>query len=228
MIRGLIFDFDGLIIDSETTDYRSWQELFQSYGCELPLATWQATVGTAGALDVYGALEGQLGRSVDRASIRAQHRQRNLEMLAGQPPLPGVAECISDARRLGLKLAVASSSSHEWVTGHLSRLGYLDAFQAIRCRDDVAAAKPAPDLYLAALASLELRAEEAIAFEDSLNGSLAARRAGVFCIAVPNPLLREHQFDHADLRLERLSELPLESMLTLVQQRLALRVAIYS
>jgi HAD superfamily hydrolase (TIGR01509 family) len=220
MIRGLIFDFDGLIIDSETTDFQSWQEIFEAHGCSLPLDGWMANVGRASnTFDVYGALEAQAGRNLDRAAIRAQHRQRNLNMLAAMPTLPGVEATIADARRAGLKLAVASSSSREWVTGHLARLGYLELFDVVKCREDVANAKPAPDLFLAALAALGLKADEAIVFEDSLNGSLAAHRAAIFCVAVPNPLMREQEYQHADLRLAQLSDMPLSALLEHVNQR---------
>jgi HAD superfamily hydrolase (TIGR01509 family) len=214
MIRGLIFDFDGLIIDSETTDYQAWMELFASHHCALPIDTWKACIGMgAGEFDVYGLLESQAGRPLDRTALRAWHRRRNVELLATRPTLPGVGAYIAEARRLGMKLAVASSSSHAWVDSHLDRLGHLCDFDAIRCRDDVLRAKPAPGLYLAALAALGLDAAEVIAFEDSINGSLAAKRADLCCVAVPNTFMRTDDFSHVDLRLDSLADVPLAQLL---------------
>ena len=90
MIRGLIFDCDGLLIDSEATDYQAWQELFASHKCDLPLDTWKHNIGRgAGDFDVYALLENQFGRPIDRAALRARHRQRNVELLGARPTVAG-------------------------------------------------------------------------------------------------------------------------------------------
>jgi len=214
MIQALIFDFDGLILDTETTDLQSWQEIYLEYGCTLPISAW--AVGLGGSPDLFDPcehLESQLGQSVDREAIRAEKRRRETELIEAQPILPGVREYITDARRLGLKLAVASSSSRSWVMGHLSRLGLLSHFHCIKCADDVKRTKPDPDLYISAIDALGLQANQAIAFEDSPNGILAAKRAGLFCVAVPNPVTRQLALQQADLQLTSLAELPLEKLL---------------
>jgi HAD superfamily hydrolase (TIGR01509 family) len=226
MIRGLIFDCDGLLIDSEATDYQAWQELFASHNCALSLYTWKQYIGMGpGDFDVYALLENQFGRPIDRAALRARHRQRNVELLGTRPPLPGVSAYIAEAKRRGLKLAVASSSSHAWVESHLDRIGHLEDFEVVKCRDDVLHAKPAPDLYLAALTELGLDASEVVAFEDSINGSLAAKRAGIFCVAVPNAFMRADNFEHVDLRLDSLADVPLAQLLDRVsaQQEIAIQ-----
>lgn len=214
MIRALIFDFDGLILDTETTDLQAWREIYLEYGCTLPLSAWATGVG--GSPDLFDPcqyLESQLGRPVDREAIRAKKRRREAELVETQPVLPGVREYITDAERLGLKLGVASSSSRSWVMGHLSRLGLLTYFHCIQCADDVKRAKPDPDLYLSVLDRLGFQANQAIAFEDSPNGILAAKRAGLFCVAVPNPVTRQLSLQQADLQLTSLAELPLEKLL---------------
>ena len=214
MIRGLIFDCDGLLIDSEATDLQAWQELFSRHSCTLPVDTWKQNVGLgAGEFDIYALLESQLGAPVDRAALHAWHRQRNVELLAARPTLPGVRDYIADAKRRGLKLAVASSSSHAWVDSHLERLGHKQDFDVVKCRDDVRYAKPAPDLYLAALEDLALGASEVIAFEDSINGSQAAKRAGILTVAIPNMLMRADDFSHVDMRLDSLADVPLGQLL---------------
>ena len=109
------------------------------------------------------------------------------------------------ARAAGLKVGVASSSSRDWVTGHLERLAILHQFDCVRCRDDVPAVKPAPDLYLSVLACLVVPADQAIAIEDSSNGVSAAKAAGMRCVAVPNPITSGLDLSHADLVLPSLT-----------------------
>jgi HAD superfamily hydrolase (TIGR01509 family) len=218
--RGLVFDFDGLILDTEGPEYQSWLEIYGDHACELPLSVWSACIGTA--MDVfnpYDYLESQYGKAVDREAVRAKHKARCAELLEGQLVLPGVREYVLDAKRLGIKLGVASSSSRWWVAGHLERLGLMEYFDCVRTRDDVTHSKPEPDLFLSAAECLGLRPEEAIAIEDSPNGVTAAKRAGLFCVAVPNLVTRELPLEHADLVLTSLAELPLEQLLLLVEER---------
>ncbi|TAK29737.1 MAG: HAD family hydrolase [Chloroflexota bacterium] len=216
MPQGIIFDFDGLIVDTELPEYQSWQEIYQSYGCSLPISEWVALIGAgyvSGQFDPYAFLEKQLGQPVDREAIREKRRQRSAELQSSQPILPGVEACISDAKRLGVRLGIASSSPHHWVDGHLARLRLGHHFECIKCADDVAKTKPDPELYLSALDALQLAPAQAIALEDSPNGILAAKRAGIFCVAVPNPMTSQLSFDQADLVLSSLAELSVEELL---------------
>jgi HAD superfamily hydrolase (TIGR01509 family) len=217
VIRGLVFDFDGLIVDTEGAEYQSWQELFRQYGRRLPLSVWSQAIGAAvDHFDAFGYLESLLGHPIaDRERVKARRRQRYLDLAAAQPVLPGVREAIAEARRQGLKLAMASSSSREWVVGHMTRLGLIDGFECVRTSDDVAEVKPNPALYLSALAGLGLAAHEAIAFEDSPNGIAAAKAAGLFCVAIPNPLTSQLPIDQADLHLSSLAETTLDQIISL-------------
>ncbi len=214
MIRALIFDFDGLVLDTETAIFQSYQEIYRSLGVELSFERWAQGVGTTDAsYDPLDDLEVLLGGEVDRADLLARQRQREAELIAAQPVRPGVVDYLQDARRLGLKIGMASSSSCAWITGHLSRLGLLEYFDCVQGRDDVRQSKPDPELYLNALEKLGVSNTQAIVFEDSPNGILAAHRAGLFCVAVPNPVTRRLLLDGADLRLESLADLPLEQLL---------------
>ena len=222
MIRGIIFDFDGLLVDTEIPAFESWREIYADYGCELPLAVWATCVGGSGAeFDACDYLAAQTGRTLDRAALHQRRAQRKGELVAGLPLLPGAHEVIHAARRLGLRLGLASSSSHPWVEGHLERLGVRGHFDQIACREDVARVKPDPELYRTVLARLGLQPDEAFVLEDSPNGIIAAQRAGLFSIAVPNPLTGQLPLDHADLRLTSLADLPLEQLIALVQVRQA-------
>ena len=218
-VRGVIFDFDGLILDTESPEFTSWRDIFSEHGCVLSLEDWAVCIGTADVFDPCAHLEAQLGRVVDRDALRTERRRRSDALIAAQMPMPGVVERIAEAGAIGLKLAVASSSSRSWVEGHLTRLDLARHFHCIRCSDHVEQVKPDPALYRLALEGLGLGPENAIAFEDSPNGILAAKRAGLFCVAVPNDATRELALDAADLRLESLREISLEALVAEVERR---------
>jgi len=218
-IKGLIFDFDGLILETEKPIFQSWQETYQAYGCRLSYEDWAGIIGTAeSAFDPATALESQLGRRLNWEMVSPQRLQRERELISRQPLLPGVLEALHDARRLGLKVGMASSSDCEWITGHLHRLELIDYFDCIMGSDDVRMTKPDPELYTRALAGLDLQPEQVIAFEDSPNGVWAAKHAGLFCVAVPTEMTRRLPLEHADLRLNSLADLPLEELIKQVEK----------
>jgi len=221
MIRALIFDFDGLILETETPVYQSWRELYTSLGCQLSFDKWADTIGKAeGLFDPFDDIEEQMGRTVNRETLGASRRQRELELIARQPALPGVQVILDAAIRMSLMIGLASSSSCDWVSQHLTRLSLFDYFDTIKASDDVVHTKPDPDLYYAVLAALDLKPDQAIVFEDSPNGILAAKRAGLFCVAVPNQMTARLNFSHADMRLNSLADLPLEELIRKVEKRL--------
>jgi len=211
-IAALIFDFDGLIVDSETPGFQAWSEVYATHGCSLPFDKYSACIGTIGGFDLHAYLEEQSGRALDRAELERACNTRWLELMDVQPLLPGIASCISSAKRRGLKLAIASSSTRKWVTRNLRKFGLVDEFDAVCTSDDVGAVKPEPALYLLALERLGVRFDEAIAFEDSPNGILAAKRAGIFCVAIPNPLTKDLPLQLADRRLRSLEEFDLDDI----------------
>jgi len=215
MIRGIIFDFDGLIIDTEWSVYQSWLEIFESFKAELPLDQWTSIIGTSEHehFDPFDILEHQVGHPLDRQNLRQKRRSREMELVFVQPILPGVEETLRDAKQYNLKLGIASSSDRNWVTGHLARLGLSEYFDAIHTSDDVERTKPEPALYLLALQSLGLSPMEAIVLEDSPNGVSAAKDAGIFTVAVPNPLTARLNLDRADLVLGSLAECSLVDLI---------------
>ncbi|WP_426454963.1 HAD family hydrolase [Paenibacillus sp. S-38] len=210
MIQGIIFDFDGLILDTETPEFESFQALFRRYACELTLDVWGACIGTGpGAFDPYMHLEELYGSPYDKEEARSWRRRLYEERLASAVLRPGVLEYLQSAHELGLRVGLASSSHRPWVTGHLAAHGILDAFEVIRTAEDVAKVKPDPALYLLALEGLGVPAGAAVAFEDSPNGALAAKRAGLFCVTVPNETTRALPFGAHDLRLTSMADMSL-------------------
>ena len=214
MIRALVFDFDGLILETEGPIFQSWQELYTSYGFPLPFEVWATTIGSAEAeFDPARELERLVGQSLDWTAIEPARQRRELALISEQPLLPGVEQTLQEARRMGLKLGLASSSTCKWVNGHLRERGLRPYFEVVRAADDVRLTKPDPELYLAVLSALGVCGAEAVALEDSPNGIRAAKAAGMTCVAVPNHLTRQLALDEADLRLESLAEMSLESLL---------------
>ncbi len=218
MIRALVFDFDGLILETEGPIFQSWQELYISYGFPLPFEVWATTIGSAEAeFNPARELERLVGQPMDWAAIEPMRQQRELTLISRQPLLPGVEQTLQAARSLGLKLGLASSSSCKWVEGHLRERGLRSYFEVVRAADDVRLTKPDPELYMAVLAALGVSGAEAVALEDSPNGIRAAKAAGMICVAVPNHLTRQLVLDEADLRLDSLAEMPLERLLEKVE-----------
>lgn len=221
MIRAVIFDFDGLVIDTESPILQAWQELFQEHGQELGLEEWAVNVGRENVFDPLPHLETLIGRSLDRDAVTARRRARQTELVESQPILPGVEARIAEAQALGLKLGVASSSSRAWVEGHLTRLGLIERFHAVRSWDhpEVRARKPDPAVYLAALRALGVDGGEAIAIEDSFNGVLSAARAGIFTVAIPNDVTRAMGETGADITLESLEATTIEQLVSAASER---------
>jgi len=214
VIKALVFDFDGLIVDTEVPIFRAWQRIYREHGQELPLARWLTIIGTAsGPFDPVIDLAKKTGAKLDGPELKALEVLYYQEATALQQLLPGVVDYLVTARQLGLKTAVASSSTRTWVMDHLNRFGIGGHFDAIVCREDVKRTKPDPDLYLTALQRLGARPDEAIAFEDSSNGIHAAKAAGLFCVVVPNLLTVDLDLTEADLRLLTLEALPLREVI---------------
>jgi HAD superfamily hydrolase (TIGR01509 family) len=220
LICALIFDFDGLILETEGPSYQSWKQVYRSFGLSLPFSTWSAIIGTTqGIFDPQQELQRQVPGVVDWEAVEAKRQAAENAILEAQSILPGVEQYILDAKRLGMRLGIASSSSWRWVTGHLTRLGLLDYFESICTADDVKRVKPYPELYQTVLQRMGIRADEAIALEDSPLGIQSAKSAGLICVAVPNQLTRKLSLDRADYQVASLSELPLEQLLALVKAR---------
>ena len=216
MIQALIFDFDGVILDTETPCFRSWQEVFREHGKDLSVKNWAFLIHrSVEPADPVERLEQCLGYPVDRQVIGKRRMERELELLAAEQLLPGVEDILAEAEKLRLKLAVASNSSRDWVAGHLARLGLRARFDSILCADDVGPIKPNPAVYRATLDALHLQAYQALAFEDSPRGILAAKRAQIYCVAVPNPVTRGMDMPQADLSLASLADVPLQRLLAL-------------
>ena len=217
MIEALVLDFDGTILETETPDYRSWQETFELFGVSLDRSVWASYVGGAsGGFDVLGHLAKLSGRAFDHDAVRLRRRRRYLALVEAEPLRPGVLDFIASAERLGLKLGVASSATRNWVVGHLERRGLMGRFGAVWCGDDVSVVKPDPEVYLAVTDELGVAPDRALAIEDSARGVASAKSAGLFCVAVPNPITEGMDFGAADAVYSTLEDVTLEAIIGLL------------
>lgn len=215
MLKALIFDFDGLILDTETPEVLVWQSIYREHGFELPVHEWEKTIGGYGisTFDAADHLSLLSQGRLDTVSMRTRHRREIDLLIHASPILPGVVNLIEHAREQGVAVAIGSSSPHSWVDAHAKRLGIYHYFKHIICQDDVAPGrtKPNPDIYLKALEVLKVQNTEAVVFEDSLNGVEAARRAKIFVVAVPNPLTSKMGVT-GDLTVSSLADLSLQDL----------------
>jgi HAD superfamily hydrolase (TIGR01509 family) len=214
MIRAVVFDFDGTIMDTESLEFQCWQEIYKSHSCELDMEAWSQCVGTVSEVfHPVTYLEKLSGKKLDRDELMRRHHNRFTSLAQELPLLQGVHEWVQQAKELGLKLGVASSSRTEWVRAHLSRHNLLASFDAIRCAEDVARVKPDPELYLSATKELGVQPSEAVAIEDSPNGLRAAKAAGLRTVSVPNSITYRLPEEKADLRLTSLAGFNLQTAL---------------
>jgi len=215
MLRAVIFDFDGTMIDTEMPWYQAWQEIYQLYQMELPLSLWGQAIGTHGGFDPISHLESLTNIKLHQETMTALHRRRALELIALQPLRPGIWALIRQARQAGLKLGIASSSPFDWVMPYLERFSLSGYFDAVCTADDVERVKPDPALYMLALERVGVASQEAVAIEDSLNGALAARRAGLPCLVVPNAATSHFIFPADAMQLASLEEVDVPYLATL-------------
>lgn len=212
--KAIIFDFDGLIVDTEVPEYEAWLGIFRSYGVDLPLSVWTPHIGGGNEnFNIFDHLEELIGKPIDREEMRIRRRAEFAELFKDAVPLPGVQDYIASARERGMRLGIASSSPRRWVEPKLKQIGLADTFDTVVCSDDVGSAKPNPASYLKAIDDLGVTSDEAFALEDSPTGVQGAKSAGLLCVAVPGAMTRDRSYDHADMRLESLADMPLDELM---------------
>jgi putative hydrolase of the HAD superfamily len=213
-IKGLIFDFDGLILDTESPRYHAWCEIYQHYGLEFDLANYAKTLGSSNeTFNPIVDLKTKVGSEFDPNYWVKYQSKREMELLINEPLMPGVADYFDQAKSLQLNMAIASSSDRPWVISHLTRFKLLHYFLAVETMEDVVRVKPEPDLYQKALCDLQLEPNEAIVFEDAPHGIASAKKAGLICVAVPNPLSAQLNLSEADFVMSSFQEFSLPVLL---------------
>jgi HAD superfamily hydrolase (TIGR01509 family) len=215
----VIFDFDGVILDSETAEFESYRSTFAAYGADLAADEWTASVGIwRPGIDWYGVLCERAASVPDRGTFDARRRQHFLDHVRMEP-LPGIVPLIDELRARRHPTAIASSASSRWVRRAVEAIGLADRFDAIVTGDEVAHLKPAPDVYLEAARRLDVDPASAVAIEDSATGVAAARAAGLSVVVIPHWLTACHDLSAADLHAVHAGELTAERLSDLVRRR---------
>ena len=209
-IQALVFDFDGLIIDTEAALIDAYEEVYRAHGVSFDRAEFIRSVG--GPEYTFDPWH-PFGRTTDRMALETERSRHNRERGRVLKVLPGVADLIASARKAGLRIGLASNSGHPHVEGHLERVGLLHQFDFLACREDVPSPKPEPDLYHLVINHFGLHGRDAVAFEDSSPGSLAAKRAGLWVVAVPNLVTAAHNFEHVHWRVPSIADVTLPKLL---------------
>ena len=204
----VLFDFDGVLVDTELAIYQAWQRTFQSHGHDLPLEVYTRCIGSDFATwSPKTHLEELSGLAFDWHDLDARRQEEILRDLTGEGTMPGVIGLLEKLAHGGIRRAVVSSSSHRWVDGWLEKLAFADHFETVVCRGDAPQIKPAPDLYLEAAKRMGLQPAECLVIEDSLNGVRSAKAAGMDVWVVPNQVTEGLDFSEADRIFPSLVEL---------------------
>ncbi|WLR42132.1 HAD family hydrolase [Bacillus carboniphilus] len=215
-MKAVIFDFDGLIVDTESLWYEVFYQVMKEYGMDLSIEEFSQCIGSHDGV-LYDFLDTKCGYLLDRTEVKMKTDQLYQEKINQLMLREGVEEYLREANDLGLKIALASSSSKIWVESFLDKFNIRSYFSVIFTRDDVKVVKPDPELYIKATAALELSPSEIIVFEDSLNGLKAAKEAGLTCVVVPNPITKTLAFEGHFMKLQSMTEIRLGELLDKVK-----------
>ena len=222
MIRGVIFDFDGLIIDTESVWYEAYAEvLLELHNTELQLVQFAKCIGTGNdvLIELFQQLVGE--NPIDFDYIEKLAFQKYNVKLTNPTLRKGVKQFLEEAKQLNLKIGLASSSSEKWVKSYLEKLDILHYFEVINTKDVVRKIKTDPELYIKTVNDLNLLPTEVMALEDSLNGLTAAKGAGISCVIVPNDVTRHMEFTTHDYHLHSMEDESLSEVLNNVFSKMS-------
>jgi HAD superfamily hydrolase (TIGR01509 family) len=217
-LAAVVFDFDGVILDSESAEFESHRRIFERYGVPLTPEEWCDQIGIwveEHERRWCTRLNERCGASMEYAAFKAEQHRIFHEILAREPMrgIRGLLDALVDA---GVPTAVASTSSSRWVVPAVERLGLTDRFRTIVTANDVEHRKPAPDVYLEATRRLGADPRRSVAIEDSGPGIASASAAGLKTIAIPHWLTEGHDLASATLRVAHAGDLTVERLERLV------------
>ena len=208
-LEAVIFDFDGVILDSETPEYESHRRIYERCGAALTVDEWCGAIGiwTEGHDD--RRFETLCERAANAPSRDAYHaeRRRIFDDLVPREPMRGIRDLLLALADAGIPAAIASTAPARWVVSAAERIGIRPLVRTVVTSDDVPRRKPAPDVYLEAARRLGADPAHAVAIEDSGPGITSAKAAGMTAIVIPHWLTEQHDLSGADLRVAHAGEL---------------------
>ena len=206
--EAILFDFDGVILDTEWSIYESMRETFIENGHDLPLEEYVKCIGSDfNTWSPENMLEELTGKAFDWEAIGIARNKWIREEINKLDAMPGVRETVNLCQERKIPIAIVSSSNHSWVDGWLDKLGLLESFDHIIAREDAPRIKPAPDLYAEAVKRIKLPASKSLVIEDSLNGMKSAHTVGCPVAAIPNRITQCIDFSAAEYQYPSLVEL---------------------
>ncbi|MGR5360188.1 HAD family hydrolase [Vibrio mediterranei] len=214
--EALIFDFDGLLVDTENCMFEAWEALMQPYGIEVSSLQVAGLIGSSEpATALYNLYRQHSGSTRSDSIIRDKVLELAYSRVATLAARDGVLAYLDWGKRQGFKIALATSSEQSHYFPIINRLGLEHYFDCFTGAEDITLErrKPCPDVYLKTLQKLGVSSHQAIAFEDSPPGVTAARRADISTVAVANQLTQHLDLSHANLVLSSMSQLSLVNVI---------------
>ena len=210
-IKSVVFDFDGLILYTETPELESWEPVYQESGVHFPIKEYIKNIESVfnDNAPIQYLIEKLSNEKIPQSRIQQKFNELKSHLIEKEPPLPGVLDHLKEATSSGLRIGLASCSDSTWINCHMNRLGLRKYFYCILTKDDVKKAKPSSEIYLLSHSRLGLNNSEVIILEDSPNDMSAAKSAQLFKIAIPNQTTKSFNFKKADIVLNSLSDISL-------------------
>lgn len=189
MIKNILFDMDGVLVNTEPLHYRIWKQLMEENGIPLDFEHYKGCIGSTRAylfdlIEKYYGVDFHGNRQLDSKFSAIKEEIIRKE---GIPRIDGVQEVVRYLHAQGYHMAVASSSAQHYIESNMKELGITECFEVLFSGENVKKPKPAPDIFLAVAEKLNAKPEECLVIEDSYNGSRAAKAAGMTCFGFKNP-----------------------------------------
>ncbi|QCR30970.1 HAD family phosphatase [Lysinibacillus sp. SGAir0095] len=219
MIKAIIFDFDGTIIDTETAWYITFRDAYKTHGIDLTLEQYSQCLGTSlHSFNPYTHLKTHYKLPIDLEEFKQLVQQQHTEKMTKERVRPGILKLLESAKLQGLKIGLASSSERAWINKFVNLHGIEDYFECYCTAETVQRVKPDPELYLQALENLGVKPSEAIAIEDSPNGARAAVAAGIPTVVIKNDITNQLSFSEGHHTIDSLANYELVDLIELVHQ----------